>query len=319
MADPIVGIDLGGTQMRAVLAEADGTVLARYKTLTIPEEGPAAVMERIVAGVQVVMGQAGGRRPRGIGVGSPGPLDPWTGVVLAAPNLGWYNVPLKATLENRLGLPVVVGNDANAAALAEWRFGAGKGIDNLVYMTVSTGIGGGIISDGHLLLGSHGLAGEIGHTTVEAHGPRCKCGNVGCLEALASGPAIARAAITRLRAGESSGIPARVQGDLDQVTAAVVAAAAHDGDALARDVIEGAAFYIGVAVVNLIHLVEPQLILIGGGVAHIGDLLFDTIRSTVRVRALACMAQGVRIEQAALGDDAGMLGAIAMFLEYGCD
>lgn len=316
--EPIVGIDLGGTQIRAIMADKDGTILARYKTLTIPEEGPAAVLQRIVTATEAVIREVG-IRPRGVGVGSPGPLDPRSGVVLAAPNLGWYGVPLKAMLEEQLGLPVIAGNDANLAALAEWRFGAGRGVDDLVYMTISTGIGGGIISGGRLLLGQHGFAGEVGHATIEPRGQRCKCGNIGCLETVAAGPAIAQSAVECLDAGASSLITGRVQGDLRQVTAEIVAQAAAQGDELAVSVIQDAAFYIGVSLVNLIHIVEPKLILIGGGVAHIGDLLFDTIRSTVRERAIACMAEDVTIEKAALGDDVGTLGAVALFLEYGCD
>jgi glucokinase len=315
MTDLIVAIDLGGTQIRAALARTDGTILARSKTLTAPEEGRDAVIERIVQAAQAVMAHST-QRPRGVGVGSPGPLDPWTGVVLGAPNLGWYNVPLKDLLEKRLGLPVIVGNDCNAAALGERRFGAGKECDDLVYMTVSTGIGGGIISAGKLLLGTHGFGGEIGHVTVEANGLKCKCGNIGCLEAYAAGPAIAREAQERLQKGESSLIPSLVNADLEQVTAAVVGRAAQAGDALAQSVIERAAFYIGVGLVGLVHMVEPQLILIGGGVANTGDILFDTIRRTVQERAMSCMAEGLRIEPASLGDDVGLMGAIALFLEY---
>lgn len=319
MSDPIVGIDLGGTQIRAVLAEVDGTILARYKALTGAEAGPEAVLDRIITAARTVIEQGGGRRPSGIGVGSPGPLDPWTGVVLAAPNLGWHNVPLKAVLEERLGLPTVVNNDCNAAALAERRFGAGKGVDDLIYMTISTGIGGGLISGGRLLLGNHGSAGEIGHTTVDLRGPRCKCGNIGCVEALAAGPAIAREAVARISQGQPSSIPDLVSGDLSRVTAEIVGRAANAGDALAKGVVEQAAFFIGVSLVNLVHILEPKLILIGGGVAHIGDLLFDTIRSTVRGRAMPCMIEGLRIEPASLGDDVGVLGAIALYLEYGHD
>lgn len=316
---PIVGIDLGGTQIRAILAEADGTILARHTLPTAPAEGREAVLQRIARATLAVIEQGADAQPLGVGVGSAGAIDPTTGTVHTAPNLGWRDVPLRAILEKRLGLPVVVGNDANAAALAEWRFGAGRGTSHLVYMTVSTGIGAGIISGGRLLLGARGSAGEVGHISVEPHGPRCKCDSVGCLEALASGPAIAQAAVAHLRAGEHSTISALVQGDLAQVTAKVVADAAAGGDALATSVIGRAAFYIGVGVANLIHILEPQLILIGGGVANIGDLLFDAIRATVRERAIPALAAGVRIEPAALGDDAGVLGAIALFMEYGDD
>lgn len=317
MKQTIVGVDLGGTQIRVALSRPDGVLLARYRTSTLPEEGASAVIDRIVAGIDAIISENGGDPPLGIGVGSPGPLDPYDGVILAAPNLGWQNVPLKSILEERLGLPVIVGNDANAAALAEWRFGAGVGVRNLAYMTVSTGIGGGIISDGRLLLGHEGLAGEIGHACVEASGRPCKCGNIGCVEAYASGTSIAIRAVEAIRDGRTSYIASLVHGDLDGITSETVARAARAGDELACELIESAAFYIGVALVNVTHILAPQLILIGGGVAESGDLLFGTIRSTVHERAMPCMAQGVRIEKAALGSDVVMLGAIAMFLQYG--
>jgi len=316
MSELLVGVDLGGTQIRAVLAEADGTILARYNTLTAPEDGPGAVLERVVAAARAVLTMA--RQPvRGVGIGSAGALDPWTGSVQSAPNLGWHDIPLKATLESRLGVPVVVGNDANAAALAEKRFGAGQGVEDLLYVTVSTGIGSGIISGGRLVLGAHGSAGEIGHIPILPDGARCQCGQRGCLEALAAGPALARDAAERIAAGMPSSILVLVQGDPAQITAEVVARAAAHGDRLARDVIRQAAFYLGIGLVTLIHTLEPQLILIGGGVAQIGDLLLSTIRGTVRERVIPCMAPSLRIEPAALGKDAGVLGAIALFLEYG--
>ncbi len=314
----IVGVDLGGTQIRVVLAKADGELLSRQRMQTRPEEGVQAVIDRIIHGVRAVIAQ-GSSPPQGIGIGSPGPLDPHNGIILAAPNLGWENVPLKDILEERLSLPVVVGNDANAAALAEWQFGAGMGARDLVYMTISTGIGGGIVSGGRLLLGRDGMAGEIGHTSVEACGRRCKCGNVGCVEAYASGPAIAAQAVEAIRGGRVSRITSFVHDDLDGITPKVVARAARTGDTLARELLESAAFYIGVALVNVIHTLAPEIILLGGGVAESGDLPLDTIRKTVQERTIACMAKNVRIERAALGGDAGVLGAVATFLQYGHD
>jgi len=316
MAAPIVGIDLGGTQIRAVLATPDGTILARVAAPTAPHEGQNAVVERIANAARQVIRQAGGQPPRGVGVGSAGAVDPASGVVLSAPNLHWSQVPLRALLQDELGLPVVVGNDANAAALAEHRFGAGRGTTDLIYLTISTGIGAGIISGGRLLLGQRGLAGEVGHTTINPDGPACPCGNRGCLEAVASGPALGAAAVARMAAGEPSRILALAQGDPRQVTAQVVGRAAAGGDALALDLVERTGQAIGIGLVNLIHILAPHVILIGGGVAQIGAPLFAAIRATVSERAMACFRQGLRIEPAALGSDVGVLGAIALFLSY---
>ncbi len=319
MAETFIGIDLGGTQIRAVLASADGTVLARYRLRTAPGEGRDAVLQRLVQAANAVVAQAGGARPQGVGLASAGLVDVRAGTVLFAANLGWSDVPVRRLLEERLRLPVVVANDARAAALGEWRFGAGRGASDLVYITVGTGIGGGIVSAGRLLLGARGLAGEIGHVTVEPDGAPCACGGRGCLEALASGPAIARAALARIEAGQASTIPELLAGDLGQLTAQVVAHAALAGDELAKTVVHQAARYIGIALANLVHTLEPQIILIGGGVAQTGDLLFDAVRAAVRERTIAGLHEGVRIQPAALGDDAGALGAAALSLEYGHD
>ncbi|HID85851.1 MAG TPA: ROK family protein [Anaerolineae bacterium] len=251
----------------------------------------------------------------GIGIGAPGPLNPWTGVIHHAPNLpGWRDVPLRDIIQEEFQMPTFLGNDANVAALAEHRFGAGQGVDDLIYMTVSTGIGGGVIVGGQLLLGADGLAGEVGHMTLEPHGPRCNCGNIGCLEALAAGPAIARDARQRIEEGARTAIVDLVGGDLSQVTAKVVGQAAQEGDELAIELIRRAGFYIGVGIVNLIHLFNPRLFVIGGGVSKVGDLLFDPIRAVVRERAMPAMRE-VRIVPATLGDDVGLLGAVALAME----
>jgi len=208
-----------------------------------------------------------------------------------------------------------VGNDANLAALAEQRFGAGQGVSDLIYITVSTGIGGGIIADNRLLLGAQGFAAEVGHQTIEAHGPRCKCGNIGCLEALAAGPAIARCARELVRTGIGTAIADLVGGDLDKITAKVVNRAAQAGDPVAIELFRQAGFYIGVGIVNLLHLFNPSLIVIGGSVTKAGDLLFEPIRATVRERAMASYYwENTPIVPATLGDDVGLLGAVALVL-----
>ncbi len=312
----IIGVDLGGTQTRAALVDREGNILHRTSYLTLAQEGMEAVMSRIKGAIHEVMDSADRGAIRGIGVAAPGPLDPWKGVILEAPNLpGWENVPLKDLLEEEFGLPVYVGNDANLAALAEQRFGVGRGVADLIYITVSTGIGGGIIVDNRLLLGAHGLAGEVGHQTLEANGPRCKCGNVGCLEVLAAGPAIARSAIQLIKTGVVTKISDLVDGDLDKITAKVVSQAAQAGDPVAVELFRQAGFYIGVGIVNLLHLFNPSLIIIGGGVAKAGALLFEPIRATVRERAMTSRYwENTPIVPAALGDDVGLLGAVALVL-----
>lgn len=311
----IVGVDLGGTRIRACLADERGTILARANRLTLAEEGQEAVLHRIVEAVREAIGEHKASDLAGVGIGAPGPLDPKTGVIFTPPNLpGWHNVPLKAILEEALGLPVYAGNDANLAALGERHFGAGQGVDDLIYITVSTGIGGGIITDGKLLVGADGAAGEVGHQTIDMNGPRCNCGNIGCLEVLAAGPAIARSAIAAIQRGEETLIAALARETGDIVTAAHVTRAAHSGDAVARRIIRQAGEYIGVEVVNLLHLFNPRLVIIGGGVAMgAGELLFGPIREMVQARAMEIYRQ-TRIVPADLGDDVGLLGAVALVI-----
>lgn len=315
MKELIIGVDLGGTQIRAALADGEGRILRRASCLTLAEEGPEPVIGRIKDAIREAASSTDWAQVVGIGIGAPGPLNPWTGVIRQAPNLpGWRDVPLRDIIQEEFQVPTYLGNDANVAALAERRFGAGQGVDDLIYMTVSTGIGGGVIAEGRLLLGADGLAGEVGHMTLEAHGPRCNCGNIGCLEALASGTAIARDARQRIEEGAQTIIVDRVGGDLSKVTAKLVSQAAQEGDELAIELIRRAGFYIGVGIVNLIHLFNPRLFVIGGGVSKAGDLLFDSIRATVRERAMPAMQREVRIVPAALGDDVGLLGAVALVL-----
>ncbi|MBM3134212.1 MAG: ROK family protein [Chloroflexi bacterium] len=311
----IVGVDLGGTRIRACLADERGTILARANRLTLAQEGQDAVLRRIVEAVREAIGEHKASDLAGVGIGAPGPLDPKTGVIFTPPNLpGWHNVPLKALLEEALGLPVYAGNDANLAALGEHRFGAGQGVDDLIYITVSTGIGGGVIAAGKLLVGADGAAGEVGHHTIDLHGPRCNCGNVGCLEVLAAGPAIAGYAIAAIQSGEETLMATLAREAGDVVTAAHVTRAAHAGDVVARRIMRQVGEYIGVGVVNLLHLFNPRLVIIGGGVAMgAGELLFGPIREMVQERAME-IYRPTRIVPAGLGDDVGLLGAVALVL-----
>lgn len=309
----VLAADLGGTRLRAALADLEGRFLRRLEWATEAERGRQALLERIVALIQQVRGDTPDEDLLGIGVGTPGPLDPTTGVVLSAPNMpGWVDLPLQAVLEERLGLPVRLVNDANGAALGEWVYGAGRGHQNLVYITISTGIGGGVIADGRLLLGHRGLAGEVGHMTLQADGPRCNCGNYGCWEALASGTAIGRDGAEEVRAGRSALLQQLCRGQPEQVDARMVGQAAAQGDAAASEIIKRAARYCGVGMVNLLHLYSPEIILVGGGVAKLGDLLFRPMRRAVREQAMPAY-RNVPIDPASLGENMGLLGAVALF------
>jgi len=312
----IVAVDLGGTQIRTALCREDGTLTKRISDLTRAAEGLDAVLDRLIGSIYAVLPDRV-EDVEAIGVAAPGPLDPRTGVVISAGNLpGWTNVPLKNILEREFGVPAYAGNDANVAALAEQRFGAGQGIRDLVYITVSTGIGGGIIVDDRMLLGSRGLAAEVGHQIVFPDGPRCTCGSKGCLEAISSGPAIATYTVERISAGEPSVLTAMVGGDLNRITARLVNEAAQAGDALAQQAFHRAGFYLGLGIINLMHILNPAIFILGGSVAlHSGDLLWEPMHKAIRERAMSPLYwEHTPVVPAALGDDVGLLGALALVL-----
>lgn len=311
----VIGIDLGGTNIRTAVVDRTGGIIAHDHRETLANEGPRAVISRMIEAARMVMAQAGVARCQvaEVGVGSPGPLDIEAGVALSPPNLpGWDRVPLRQLIEEGLGIPTTLENDANAAALGEHRFGAGRGVDHMIYVTVSTGIGGGLILGGELYHGATGMAGEIGHITILPHGPLCGCGNRGCLEALASGSAIAR----RAREIVAHGVPTRIAdlagGDLDLITARLVADAAREGDVEAEGILSEAMDYLGTGLASLVNLFNPQLVVIGGGLAHIGEWLFGPVRRAIKRRAFPAQAQAVRVVPAELGDHVGVLGAAAV-------
>ena len=312
----VVGVDIGGTKTLSAVVDAQGRVLARHRIDT-PQRGPADFVQVLARELSTLLGLAGLQKEDllGLGVGAPGPLAPETGVVFEPPNLaGWRDVPLATMLFDATGVPTFVENDANAAALGEAWVGAGVGVRDQIYITVSTGIGGGLIFNGDLYHGVSGTAGEIGHMTVEPDGPVCTCGRRGHLEGLASGHAIARMAEEAVRAGRQTRLAALPSGALD---AAVVAQAALDGDAVAREIYERAGHYIGIAVASLVNVLNPAMVVFGGGVSKVGDLLFDTVRRVVRERAFERPAEAAKIVPAALGDDVGVIGAAAVVYRRG--
>ncbi len=311
----LIAVDLGGTSIRAARFNPSGPpALAQAKTPTLASEGPEAVISRILNTIERVAPEAAADLR--VGVGAPGPLDPRRGVILEAPNLpGWINLPLRDILQDRLGVPVAVGNDANLAALAEWRFGAGRGTQDMLYLTISTGIGGGVIIDGRLLIGHRGLAAELGHMTIDRDGPPCGCGQRGHLEALASGPAIARRARELIEQGHPSSLAPRLRAG-NPITAEAVGEAALQGDALARQVLAQAGEAIGLHLANLVHAFDPEMIVLGGGVMHLGALLLEPIERSLRSHILhPAYLQDLRLVPAALGDDVGLIGAMVLASE----
>ena len=308
----VIGVDLGGTQLRAVLIDRAGTILAYERTDTAAAAGPAGVIAQIVQLVDRVSAKVERASILGLGIGVPGPLDPFTGIVMEAPNLdGWVNVPLRELLEAQTGLRVTIGNDANAAALGEWRFGSGRGCRDFIYVTISTGIGGGVITNNALLLGHKGIAGEVGHMTIQTDGPLCGCGNWGCWEALASGTALARAADVALERGHASLITEIAAGA--PIDGGHIAQAAERGDSLAQTLMRREGDLIGVGIVNLLHLYAPERIALGGGVTKSMALLEPHMRRTIAERAMPPY-RDVVIELATLGDNVGVLGAAALVL-----
>jgi len=312
----IVGIDIGGTNVVAGTVAEDGSeLLGLVSEPTLAEQGADAVVARIVKLARASMAQAPGREIAGVGIGSPGPLNTKTGVVLLTPNLGWTNMPLRDRIAGELGLPATLDNDANCAVFGEWWRGAARGVSHVVGLTIGTGIGGGIVLDGQIYHGASDIAGEIGHMTIDSNGRRCKCGNYGCLEAYASGPAIAARAVEGIQAGAETSLPQYVAGDLSRITAQVVYEAAHDGDGYALEMVRDTAKLLGAGVANIINIFNPEVVVICGGVTLAGAKLFGPLRSEVQRRAFKPAWGACRILPGALTGTAGVYGAAAVFMQ----
>lgn len=300
-----LGLDLGGTKIACGLVSERGEVMARHRVPTGAERGPEAVIDTLVDAAQAVCaaGGVGLAELHGVGVGAPGPVDVSGGRVVEPPNLpGWRDVPLRDQLAARLGRPVTLDNDANAAGLGEARFGAGRGASPLIYLTVSTGIGGAILIDDRLVHGAAGAAGELGHLVLLPGGPRCGCGGHGCLEALASGTAIAREAAARMAPRK------------EPWTAEDVAALAAQGDSEAGAILDEAMRYLGLGVAGLVNALNPARVVIGGGLTALGDRLFQPVRRAIDEHANPVAARSVTVVPAALGADVGIIGAAALAL-----
>ena len=344
----VAGVDLGGTHIRAAVLQGS-KLHSRVSLLTGENPTPDRVLPRVYGAIQQALDEAGVARDHitGIGVATPGPLNNRTGVIYSPPNLpGWESVPLRDLVQQQFNTPVLIENDAHTAGLGEYMFGAGRGSKYMVYLTVSTGIGGGVIIDGKILEGANGTAGELGHMTIDWNGERCTCGNIGCLEYLASGTAIARYANEAIAAGQGADLLAFASTMLEhiatvpdqdalpaydpntqpldqydelsevveplRVNAYTVARAAEAGIPLARDIITHVAEALGVGLVNIIHIYNPDIIILGGGVMQMGRMLMDPALRIVQERAMKAPHDSARIALAQLNRNAGLIGAGAL-------
>lgn len=312
MEPHILAVDIGGTNTIVGVVNQSGHVKNRLSILTNGQEGRISVLNRMIRAIQQTIDSSTDLYIAGIGVGMAGPTDLSTGVMHNPPHLpGWNNFSLKESLETQFSLSVCVGNDATLSALAEYKFGAGegKGYKDLVYLTVSTGIGGGLVINGIPHYGSRGYSGEIGHMTIVPKGPRCDCGGNGCLESVASGTAIARDARDILSSGKESIIRQDIDGCLNRITSLDVANAARQGDAVALEIIEKAARYLGVGLANIVVALDPDIIVIGGGVSNSLDLMMPSLTQELDTHSTKWLGGRTKVVKSYLGDDAGIIGA----------
>jgi len=301
-----VAVDVGGTQLRVAVYGPDSITPIHQKRIPTRSTHNTAI-ERLIDLIASVW--PGQKSVESIGIAVPGPTDPKLGVIYAAPNIpGWKNLPLRQILEERFGVPVYLGNDANLAALGEWRFGAGQGHHNLVYLTISTGIGGGVISEDRLLLGESGLAAELGHITLIPDGPLCSCGLPGHLEAYASGTAIARFVREELAKGRSSMLALQPPPSAKEIDEA-----ASQGDPLAIEAFALAGRFLGYGIANFLQIFNPSIVILGGGVSRCGPNWWEPMQDALRRSVISeAYLQSLTIRLAALGDEAGLLGALAL-------
>ncbi len=309
--DKVIGVDLGGTNIRVAVLSADGTMSHTARAQTRSEEGPDAVIRRIAALVDDVASDAGVAADVPVGVASPGPLNPRTGVVHFTPNLpGWRDVAVVSQLEGYLNRRVTLANDGNCATLGEMRFGIAQGKRNIVYLALGTGIGGGVVTEGVLIDGKNGLGAEIGHTLVAIDGPRCNCGSIGCLESFAAGWAIQSEAMKVATTADGDRLVELAAGG--QIHAGIVAKAAAEGHPASMAILDRAGRALGAAIGSFINMFDPEIVVIGGGVAALGELLMGPARQTIPQYSFVDMRADVPVVYSQLGHDTGLYGAGAL-------
>jgi glucokinase len=313
MKKKYIGCDLGGTNLRCGIVDLESKQVSHLlSTPSLAREGHNAVMARMGRLIEDLIAKSGVSKSEigGIGIGVPGTLDLDRGLTLFLPNLPgtWPEIPLRDTIATYTQLPVTLLNDVRSITFGEWRVGAGQGVDTMACFAVGTGIGGGLVINGQLHLGIGGTAGELGHQSIDFNGPQCGCGNYGCVEAFASGPAIAAMGVKAVVQGRTTILGKLVDFDINKINPRVIAEAASKGDAIAAGILKDAGFYIGIAAANICAAIGPRKIVIAGGVSRIGKPLIQPIRDTIRERVTVMPVEQVEVVQAQLGDDAGVIG-----------
>jgi glucokinase len=317
MKEYYIGLDLGGTKILTGLSDKNGEILARSRRGTEADLGEEKIITNMIETVEDVLNQTGlnSEDIRTLGIGSPGPLDSQKGVIIENSNLPWKNVPIKAKMEEALNIKTILKNDANAAALGEKWFGVGREVDNMVYLTISTGIGGGAVINKELFTGVNDNACELGHTVIDPDGPLCGCGNHGCLESFASGTAIGRMAREAAEAGKSREILELADNIIDDIDAVICAQAAYNGDSTAQEIFDRAAFYLGIGLGNFVNIFNTEMIVLGGGVMKASDLFLDKAIKKMEEIALPGPLEIVEVRESELGSDIGLMGAVAVAME----
>ena len=316
--DLSIAIDLGGTKIRVAVIDRAGVLVQREDEPTLAHLGKDQTVDRLIQIITRLVTSTSGRTLVGIGASLAGPVDPDTATMHGPPNLpGWDGFSIKPLLEDAFGIPMWAVNDATLGAVGEHAYGIGRGVQNLVYVTVSTGVGGGIIQDGKPLLGARGFAGEIGHMSIDRNGPMCPCGNMGCLETLTSGTAIARLALERLERGGESILQEAMNEDPARVNARAVMEAAGLGDSLARSLVDQFARDLGLGLANLMHIFDPQMIILGGGVSQSYETYSAALDAAIRSNVMAHLREHINVVTSVLGDDVSLLGAAHLAFQRG--
>lgn len=313
----VVGVDLGGTTFTVGIMDFNGNILSRVDADTPVEDGPTGVMNRIIEKIDTAMNKAKLSREDilGVGLGAPGILDVERGINIFSPNLKWHNVDMVTPIKNHLNVPVFIENDVRVAALGERRFGAGKGKKYMIFIALGTGIGSGIIINGELFRGSIGGGGEIGHMVIDSNGPKCNCGNYGCFEALAAGPSMVARAERAIKSGLETKIFELAERNINNITPAIIYEAAKLGDKVALDIFRETSFYLGLGLVTLTTVFNPECIIIGGGIAKSWDILMPPAIQMVKTRSFPGSRDVVEIIPSELGDSAGVVGACVLAIE----
>ena len=311
-----IGVDLGTLHTTIAITDLLGRIETRNEYPTDCKQSKDKIIEKLKTAIHKIIKDSGIKRKKivGIGIAAPGLVDK-KGTMLITPNFGWRDTPLREILKKKFHIPVFVDNNVNAMALAESEFGEGQGVKNFVFINVGMGIGSGVVINGELFHGESNCTGEIGHTTVDYNGPKCSCGNKGCLEVMASGPAIAKRAIKAVKEGEKSLISKVANYDFNQISAEVVSKAANQGDKLGRHIMEETGEYLGTGVANIINLFNPELVIVGGGVTQAGDLIFKPLKRIAQKRAFSVSAEVAKILPVSLGKDCTVIGAAALVLK----